>query len=231
MRTKTLLLTAAVLAAGLSASVAQSVYSVNAVGYVNVTVKPGYNLIANPLNGTNNQVGTVLPAGGLPDDTELLSWNSGLQDFNQAIFVAGGLWYDQLGNPATDVLNPGRGFFLKSAAGGDLTVTFVGEVPQGGLTNVIGSNFGFYSSIVPQSAGLSSMGFPGVVDMTYQTFNPLTQDYDQAFTYVGASVDYPSGWADPNFNPADPTPAVAQGFLISNPGAPQSWGRTFSVNN
>src|SRR5437763_15367210 len=61
MRTKTLLLTAAVLAAGLGASVAQTVFSVNAVGYVNVTIKPGYNLICNPLNGSNNVISTVMP--------------------------------------------------------------------------------------------------------------------------------------------------------------------------
>ena len=61
MRTKTILLTAAVLAAGLGASVAQSVFSVNAVGYVNVTIRPGYNLIANPLNNGGNTVSEVLP--------------------------------------------------------------------------------------------------------------------------------------------------------------------------
>jgi hypothetical protein len=107
----------------------------------------------------------------------------------------------------------------------------VGEVPQGPLTNSIGGNFGFYSSMVPQSAGLSTMSFPGVPDMTYQTFDTSIQDYAQAYQYVGVMAGYPSGWADPLGNHADPTPAVAQGFLIFNPGAVQSWGRTFSVNN
>ena len=49
MRTKTLLLTAALCAAGIATSKAQ-VYSVNAVGYVNTALKPGYNLISNPLD-------------------------------------------------------------------------------------------------------------------------------------------------------------------------------------
>jgi len=230
MRTKTLLLTAAVIAVGIGASQAQ-IFSVNAVGYVNVTIKPGYNLIANPLNGTNNQISTVMPATSLPDDTTLLTWNGTIQDFNQADFVASGAWYDQLGNPSHTVVAPGAGFFIYKPNAGNLTATFVGEVPQGTLSNPIGQNFGFYSSIVPQSAGLSTLAFPGVVDMTYQTFNTTIQDYDQAYQYVGTIPGYPSGWADPAGNPADPTPAVAQGFLIFNPGSAQSWNRTFSVNN
>jgi len=230
MRTKTLLLTASIIAAGVAASQAQ-VYSVNAVGYVNVTLKPGYNLIANPLNGTNNAVSTVLPAGGLPDDTTLLTWNQGLQDFNQADFVAGGVWYNQAGLPSGTVVAPGKGIFVQLPAGPNVTATFVGEVPQGATTNPIGPNFGFYSSVVPQSAGLSTLLFPGVVDMTYQTFNTTLGDYDQAYQYVGVIPGYPSGWADPAGNPADPTPAVAQGFLIFNPGTSQNWNRTFNVNN
>jgi hypothetical protein len=231
MRTKTLLLTAALCAAGVASSLAQSVYSVNAVGYVNVTIRPGYNLIANPLNGTNNIISTVLPAAGLPDDTEALTWNNASQGFNQADFVAGGVWYDQGANPSVTVLDPGRAFFLRTTVPTNLQATFVGDVPQGNLTNAISSGYGFYSSIVPQSAGLSSLGFPGNVDMTYLTWNPVAQGYDQAWTYVGVDATYTSGWADPAFAPGDPAPAVAQGFLISNPGAARSWGRTFNVNN
>ena len=70
MRTKTLLLSAAVLAAGLAASTAQSVFSVNAVGYVNKTLAPGYNLIANPLNGTNNLLSTIIPTA--PDGSAVI---------------------------------------------------------------------------------------------------------------------------------------------------------------
>ena len=47
MRTKTLLLTAALAAAGVVSSMAQ-VYSVNSVGYVNLTLPNGFSMIANP---------------------------------------------------------------------------------------------------------------------------------------------------------------------------------------
>lgn len=232
MRTNSLLLTAALGLVGVAGVSAQSVYSVNAVGYVNKSILPGYNLIANPLNGTNNQVSTVLPAAALPDDTECLTWNSVLQDFNQAIFVAGGAWFDQLGNPAVTVLAPGRGIFLRNTTPSSFVVTFVGEVPQGVVNNTVGANYDFVSSVVPQSAGLSTLGFPGVPDMLYQTFNSSIQDYDQAIQFIGVQPGYPSGWADSLGNPIDPTPGVAQGFLITNPpGSPAvAWNRTFSVN-
>src|SRR5687768_8351279 len=59
MRTKTLLLTAALAAAGLTSSMAQ-VFSVNAVGFVNVTVPASsFALLANPLNQPTNDLASV----------------------------------------------------------------------------------------------------------------------------------------------------------------------------
>lgn len=219
------------LAAGLAASTAQSVYSVNAVGYVNVTVTPGYNLIANPLNGTNNNINTIIPTA--PDDTTAFKWDNAQQQFGGAATYAGGLgWLDSSFNPSTLTLAPGEGFFIRNVSGSPFTVTFVGEVPQGNLTNNIQPNYGFYASIVPQSAGLSTIGFPQVTDMQYTVWNPAAQQYGATYTYIGVQPGYPSGWADAGFNPVDPTPAVGEGFLIKNPSSTTTypWGRTFSVN-
>src|SRR6266851_4855036 len=64
MRTKTLVLTAAISAAALATSMAQ-VVSVNAVGYVRVTVAAGnLQLLANPLNQTNNDLNFILQLNG-----------------------------------------------------------------------------------------------------------------------------------------------------------------------
>jgi hypothetical protein len=68
MRTKTLLLTAALCAAGIATSKAQ-VYSVNAVGYVNTSLLKGFNLVSNPLDNKatdGNKIKNLfasLPAG------------------------------------------------------------------------------------------------------------------------------------------------------------------------
>ena len=73
MRTKTLLLSAAVGAAGLVAASAQTVYSVNSVGYINLSVPAGFSMIANQLdNGTGNTVADVLT---VPDGTVVFKYD------------------------------------------------------------------------------------------------------------------------------------------------------------
>lgn len=224
MRTKTILLSAAVLAAGIAASMAQSVYSINAVGYVNLTILSGYNLISNPLNGTNNSINTIMPT--CPDGSVVLRWNNASQGFYQAETYLGGVWYDStFVNPSTTVINPGEGFFFQNN-GSSATLTFVGEVPQGNLTNRVSANYGFLASQVPQSGTLTSLGFPGQDGMTYNGWNAGSQGYNQAYTFLGGL------WYEPGFaNAADPVPAVGEGFLITNPGSAVNWTRTFSVNN
>jgi len=109
-------------------------------------------------------------------------------------------------------------------------ITFVGEVPQGNLTNTIPANYSFKSSIVPQSVAIESVGFPGVQDMQYFTWNPDTQAYTGALTYFDVNDPTVNGFYDNVPNRVFPTPAVGQGFVVFNPGPALSWGRTFSVN-
>src|ERR1700730_12330845 len=61
MRTKTLVCAAALMAAGVATSMAQSnVYSLNVVGYINITFPANkYTLTANQLVQTNSQVQTL----------------------------------------------------------------------------------------------------------------------------------------------------------------------------
>src|SRR4051812_38861431 len=73
MRTKTAILTAALVAAGALSSMAQNVYSVNVVGYVNVTLNANkFTMVANPLNATDMTVGTMFPANTA--GISLLKW-------------------------------------------------------------------------------------------------------------------------------------------------------------
>jgi len=66
MRTKTLLLSG-VVAALTSASLMAQVYSLNAVGYINVTIPPGFSIVANQLNTTNNNISPLLDSQINPD--------------------------------------------------------------------------------------------------------------------------------------------------------------------
>lgn len=220
MRTKTLLLTASIMAAGLGASMAQ-VYSVNAVGYVNYAIsRSGFACIANPLNGTNNLANTVLKA---PADALLYRFVNG--HYTEPDSYDGSSWLDPFGNPSTTVLNPGEGFFLYVPAAA--TITFVGEVPQGAnLTNPIPAGFSIRASVVPQSAplnGANSLNFPAAPDDTLYFWQIPSQNFAEPLTYDGTS------WLDGFGNPVSPTPAVAQAFFI-NKLAPATWTRSFSVN-
>ncbi len=204
MRTKTLLLAAALGAASLSSSLAQ-VYSVNAVGYVNQTfTKAGFYILTNPLNNGNNQVGTIISTTA-PDNTVIYRFNS-TSGFSDAItYVAGVGWFNSQG-PATDVMAPGEAFFIGLPTGVTypVTLTFVGEVPQGNLTHPVtltaNGKLSLIGSQVPVSDGLSKaiMNFPAADNDTIYFFDGATQQYKDAITYVlgqpGSQGSDTGGW-------------------------------------
>merc|ERR1712072_1338549 len=116
MRTKTLLLTAFVGALGFTAAQAQ-VYSVNAVGYVNKSIPAGFSIVANPLNNGENKVADVFGA----NPGSLTVYRFGDAGFS-------------INSYGADTISPGEGFFVLNS-GDASNVTFVGEVPQGDLSN------------------------------------------------------------------------------------------------
>lgn len=206
--------------AGAATSMAQ-VYSVNAVGYVNLSIPTDannltYRIIANPLSGTNNLLSTVIPS--VPDFTQLYFFRNGTFDI-----------YQYLGSWLNDTSwAPGEGAFIELPAGAanPTVITFVGEVPQGHLVNTLPgassagnpvTTYSIRSSIVPQAGGLTS-----VLGLT-----PADGDQIHQFGASGYnSTPYLGGWV-----PAEPTIAVGEGFWYeNNSGASISWVRDFSVN-
>jgi len=234
MRTKTLLLTAAVGMVGMATSFAQ-VYSVNAVGYVNVTVPANgpFALLANPLNGTNNLIGTVLPLPDSADGTTLYKFNVTSQGYDSYTFFGGFGW-----NPGDVTLAPGEGFFLAAAntAGSTLSITFVGDVPQGHLVNSLqpAPKFAMVGSVVPQTAALgdtsgtypTSLQFPAEDGDTIYLWDTAGQSY-VSYAYFGGY-----GWSGGTVGPEGPAVPVATGFFAQKgPGTTQTqWVRDFSVN-
>jgi len=216
MRTKTLLLTAVLGVAGAASTTvqAQSVYSANAVGYVNLSLGAGFSIVANPLNNGGNDANTILT--NVPNGTVIYTYNNSSSLYQSSTFT-GGAWH---GSPVADpVLAPGSAFFIKLAAA--TTVTFVGNVPQGTLTSTIPVGFSLQSVPVPISASLSTNSIValkgGTSDIAYAFLNS-TQLY-ASHTYVGGK-----------FNP-DYSPAVGEGFFYLNKAAaPITWTVTFSVN-
>jgi hypothetical protein len=207
MRTQTLLITAALGAAGALTSMAQ-VYSVNAVGYINVDLCQGFQIIANQLDAGagNNTVGKLLTT--VPEGSVVYKYVNNAYTINT---FEGGVWERN-----DETLAPGEAafVFVPSAA----KVTFVGEVPQGTLTVPLVAGFQLVSSKVPQSGALdATLGYPAAEGDVVYFFDCATQGY-KIHTYEGGAFDNV------------PVPAVGQGFFALK-AAPATWTRTFSVNN
>src|ERR1051326_4658796 len=218
MRTKLLLLTAALAAAGTLASNAQ-VYSVNAVGYVNKTVtKNTFALLSNPLNASNNSVSNVL--ANVPDGTALYMWDTGTKSFKIDSFDSTFGGWQSLGSSN---VNPGSGFFIKAPADQDVKLTFVGEVPQGtganALTTPLVPGFQIVSSQVPQAGTLTDLGYTVQDQDTVYQFDTTKQGYN-IFAY-----DATFGSWSPDLKPVDVGEAV---FLNTQKAG--TWTRSFTVN-
>jgi hypothetical protein len=258
MRTKTLLIAAAALAAGILSSSAQT-YSQNVVGYINVTVPTGahqFQFIANQLqtvttNGTNN-IQDVFGASTLGSDpngilnTVLYDWNgSGYtpyfyynasdSGYNQAGF------YDNGGNYANSaILNQGSGAFIQNPGAAPLTVTFTGNVIQG--TNVLSIKPGFnaLSIIEPVSTNIDSTlcGFVGTSDpngLNNDVLYIFNNGWTPLFYYNASDSGYnQAGFYDNggNYQSANPAyfPTVGAAFMIQHlVNTTTTWTNKFSV--
>lgn len=237
MRTKTMLVTAA-LSVVAATSWAQ-VYSVNAVGYVNVTLRssPSASLgtiVANPLNGTNNDLNTTMTLPDAYDGSTIFRFDPATQNYKDPIiFIGGGGWAAV--NPSDTVIDPGEAFWIYPQGPDPLNVTFVGEVPQGTLVNPLpaANKLSMRSSIVPQAARLGWEGNAGTLEFaaedgdTLFIFNPATQAYLDPYIFVEGG-----GWAGPEVDINGPLIGVATGFFLQKgpAAAKTSWSRTFTVN-
>jgi hypothetical protein len=235
MRTKTLLLAAAALAAGLFNSQAQTpVYSQNIVGYANVVTAGNggtYYLLATPFNigvsnGANEVFGLAANPNALPTGTEILTWNVGSQSYSIAFYDSSTTppWWDSANenfNVPTPSLPVGQGFFLLPQS--SITNTFAGTVAVNvGSSNVVsltgsGGTYYLLGSAVPYSGavtatnGINLSSIP--VGTEVLTWNVANQSYNIAF-YDSSTT--PPWWdsANENYNVPTPTNNVGGGFFV-----------------
>ena len=214
----------------------QNVYSLNAVGYINVTMPPGFSIVTCPLIcSPDNTIATLFPNGpstagayqycnvvtyspvsgfGIPD--------AGVQGANAAGWNRGG----------TETINPGQAVFFYNYNSTPITATFVGTVPTGSLTNQLAVGYNLVGSIVPVSGN-------------YQT-NSIAADFGPGgaqggdnlttFSSTGYSVPNtvpvvsPGTWSlgGPNIS------NVYEGFFYYNANynsqGTENWVESFSIN-
>jgi hypothetical protein len=254
MRTKTLLLSAA-LGALSSASLMAQVYSLNAVGYINVTLQPGLNQVADQLYSTNGlpnyisptldaQVGTSPAFVGCrlykynPVSESYVGWS--ITAGSQAGYTGPGTepWHELTGiDAATVTLNPGEAVWFINSQTTNLTLTFVGTVPSTnstllGLTNSLsyptgGAGLQMVSSIVPIAGQLdTTLGLtPGTKDTVY-IYVPSTQSYN------GYRWSAAGSWTLVSGTGTAPVLSVGQGFWynVFTAGSTNSWVQVFGVS-
>jgi len=177
MRTKTLLSIAALTAAGVASSMAQSnVYSLNIVGYCNVPTRGGYNFQSNPLNNGNNNATTLYPnpspdggaSNGPRDGDNIQKWTGA--SWNVTVFDA---LTDDTTTGYTDVsganarpapvLASGEGYLYFNNNGSNVT-TFVGDVRIGtnNLAMPVRSTPYAIGSMLPLTGSITSLGFTNI---------------------------------------------------------------------
>jgi hypothetical protein len=254
MRTKTLL-AAALLAAGVATSMAQSnVYSLNVVGYANVVLAAGNGIYANPFDkdGTNaadvvlNVTPTSNPGGPGLDAFYLLTWNGSSFDsvFYESDFPGTGWNADAGGDPLNvrpaPLLPPGKGFFLTTQLGA-FTNVFVGNVvPAPGTTNtatmaagnsMIGSRLPVAGSLTNYAAfSFPQNGFNSS-DASADAYYLLQwngSSYDSKFF----ESDFPAhGWATDASGSTLATPPIlkiGEGFFLSTQLGAFPWSQSLS---
>jgi hypothetical protein len=254
MRTKTLLLSAA-LGALSSASLMAQVYSLNAVGYINVTCPPGFSTVANQLNnGTNfidilNAQILANPNAFLGDEVFKLSAPNGSYTIWQvgSRGISSGIPLTPVNGAAAAVVtfNPGEAIFFNNVQTTNITLTFVGTVltgsptntPANGLTNLLSPGFNFVSSMVPVAGSVggtsSVLGITPTVGDEVFVYDLTSSAYD-IFNYTGVTARNPSGWGivtAASGVTAPPTVAVGQPFYYDNTATTtNSWVESFSVS-
>jgi len=216
---------AALTAAGALTSTAQ-VFSVNMVGYINLTIPPGFSLIANQLNNTpDNKFSTLFPTATTANNIIIYKFNNALNAFDQDQ-LSGGVW--SAGGNGT--LNPGEGAFIFVPGASSFTATFVGEVQTGTSTVHQPLGFAIISSVIPQQGRVYDVSAPG--DGQVDLGNGVPSSGQIWYQFVNSlnaynQNQYSGGWS------VEPGPLLNVGesafVFTTGVGGVHDWTRTFNV--
>jgi hypothetical protein len=178
-----------------------------AVGYINLTVPPGYSLFTHQLipELTNQTVAGQLPF--VRDGVSLFKADG--TGFTANNFLDG--WSD-----TEMTLTLGEGWFFHNPATEPTLVTLAGGVVAGRVINRLPAGLSISANIIPQAGLLSTwLSFPRTVGA-------------QVFLFDRPSLGYLAHEiGDLEWFPTEPSVAVGEAFWVWEP-APQDWVREFS---
>jgi hypothetical protein len=194
-------------------------------GYVQLTLTNGYNFSSLQLDWdgtlTNNTIYSTF-ATNVPDGTKIYLW-----DITNQVFTAPSVYSAASRTWSLNYTLPlGQGFVVQAAQ--PWTVTLVGNIPEGFLTNIVAGNnkLSLLSIMPPLGVDLTTRQFPETDGASLHLFRSTNQTYSDAFTYF---TGY--GWFDPNgvVNTNGPVIAITRAFFVRNPGPDRYWVQNFVV--
>jgi hypothetical protein len=188
---------------------ADGVRSTTVVGFVAMTLPPGFSLIGNPLRCVSNSVGELFKSW--PDGTSLHKFDTRLFKLNESAIVRG-----RWSRPA-ETLGSGEGAIFFNPTNDYKSHTFVGEVLEGNLSTPIPAGFSLRSSLVPQPGNLSDdLRFPVADGDEIHLFDRDQQKY----------VIYP--FADGKWKGPAPILGAGEAFWVAKKAA-ANWTRSLNL--
>jgi hypothetical protein len=178
-------------------------FSANVVGYADLQIYPGSNLVANPLNAASNTVGYLF--GKVPDGSVFLPWNQAAGAFgptNHYSSVTG--WSD----PDAVFVQPNAGFLVVPSSA---KISFHGESwasAPGPFCLTYPANESYWGWFPHDTCGICEPeSCPPFSDSTtVSSWNAEFQVYEAFIFFEGF------GWV-----PSEPVFGPAQGFQLLNP--------------
>lgn len=132
---------------------AGEIRSANVLGYVTVTIPPGFSMIANPLNAPSNEVPKLFK--GLPEGTVVSKFNTRMFGLDENI-LRNERWTNSY-----ETLAPGEGAILFNPTQDYKSLNFVGEVMEDEISLPIPAGFSIRSALVPLPGRVhEDLGFP-----------------------------------------------------------------------
>ena len=174
------------------------------VGYLNIALRPGFNLISVPLKTSDSDIAGVFAAaaqGNLPDGLTVYVMEGG--EFHGTTYVASSGQFEPA-NIAMETIPPGRAFFVYNPLDTQVTLTFAGEIPQGRLSNSLPAGFSVVAPMVPRDGTLASHGFPTEPGDTVYTWDATNQ------TFGGSTYDD----IDKAWLPGEVMISAGEGFIL-----------------
>jgi hypothetical protein len=169
---------------------AQTVYSVNALGYADVALSPGSNFITFPFASVDARVSRLLPT--MPPGTYLTFWDHMGQTFGPTNHYGSSGWSD----PAMELRFPAGALLWVTQA---MTISFTGELIQGSISGVLRLSGLHVLGVIPSQGYFVCSDFdqcPASVPPDQTTmcrWNPVAQE---CTVYIYMNLGPESGWYD-----------------------------------